>query len=57
MTASPMSPWRDVPHPVPGCDRCAELDQQRAAARRDYDGSAESDYIVLMRKHLEEEHL
>lgn len=57
MTASPMSPWRDVPRPIPGCSRCAELDERRAAARRNYDGSAESDCIVLLRKHLGEGHL
>lgn len=50
-------PWRDAPRPVPDCADCTELVRQRALAQQRYDGSAESDCNVLLRRHLREAHL
>ncbi|MDT9691143.1 hypothetical protein Q5762_22905 [Streptomyces sp. P9(2023)] len=44
------------PAPVPGCEACAALDGQRRAARVAYDGSAETDANVLLRRHLWQDH-
>ncbi|MFJ9827033.1 hypothetical protein ACIRSU_22080 [Streptomyces sp. NPDC101160] len=44
------------PMPVPGCVRCAELDDSRAAARARFDWSAETDANVLLRRHQADGH-
>ncbi|MEU8620206.1 hypothetical protein [Streptomyces sp. NPDC048623] len=44
------------PEPVPGCAECDGLDGRRRAARVAYDGSAEADANVLLRRHLAKEH-
>lgn len=42
------------PQPTEGCPECADLSQQRAAARRDGDLSRVSDLNVTMRTHQAE---
>ncbi|MFF4962213.1 hypothetical protein [Streptomyces sp. NPDC001222] len=44
------------PLPVRGCALCTELDGLRAAARAEYDASAETDANVLLRRHHNREH-
>ncbi|MET9376310.1 hypothetical protein ACFYV5_16055 [Streptomyces sp. NPDC003035] len=44
------------PVPVPGCAECAELAEQRTAARLRFDWSAETDANVLLRRHLGSTH-
>ncbi|TWV52820.1 hypothetical protein FRZ03_10925 [Streptomyces misionensis] len=44
------------PRPVPGCSTCLTLAERRAAARAEYDRSAETDANVLLRKHQRQEH-
>jgi len=44
------------PRPEPGCGRCADLVQRRAAARHTGDRSRASDLNVLMRRHQVDEH-
>ncbi|WP_075779395.1 hypothetical protein [Streptomyces acidiscabies] len=46
-----LSVWGPKSDPVPGCDRCAELDGLRTQARRASDGSLVSDYAVMIRTH------
>jgi hypothetical protein len=46
-----LSVWGPPVVPVPGCERCAELDGLRAQARRAGDGSLTSDYAVMIRTH------
>ncbi|MGW5423140.1 hypothetical protein [Streptomyces sp. NPDC003943] len=45
------------PVPVPGCAVCDGLAERRRAARLAYDGSAETDANVLLRRHVAEEHV
>ncbi|MGW1158415.1 hypothetical protein ACWD5Q_06480 [Streptomyces sp. NPDC002513] len=42
------------PEPVPGCDICAALDRQRAAAMKAGDYSLASDYSVEISRHPHE---
>ncbi|MEU9996087.1 hypothetical protein [Streptomyces sp. NPDC050848] len=44
------------PAPVPDCEACAGLAAQRREARARYDGSAETDANVLLRRHLRQDH-
>ncbi|MFF0740771.1 hypothetical protein ACFYVL_10250 [Streptomyces sp. NPDC004111] len=44
------------PEPVPGCARCTDLGVRRAVARAEFDGSAETDMNVLLRRHQRAEH-
>ncbi|KPI04366.1 hypothetical protein OK074_4683 [Actinobacteria bacterium OK074] len=44
------------PTAVPGCAECAALDIQRAAARAEFDWSAETDANVFLRRHQRAEH-
>ncbi|MYT32741.1 MULTISPECIES: hypothetical protein [unclassified Streptomyces] len=48
--------WPAPPQPQAGCARCADLDERRTKARRQYDRSAESDGNVMLRRHLREAH-
>ncbi|MFJ3903359.1 hypothetical protein [Streptomyces sp. NPDC090025] len=41
-----------LPRPVPGCAECDGLAARRREARLGYDGSAEADANVLLRRHL-----
>lgn len=45
-----------LPVPVKGCGVCDDLAELRRKALLRYDGSAESDTIVLLRRHLAQEH-
>ncbi|MBT2442881.1 hypothetical protein J7E93_22790 [Streptomyces sp. ISL-36] len=56
---APHAPVPDLsgpPAPVPHCLECALLAEQRRAARVRFDGSAESDANVLLRRHLDGDH-
>ncbi|WP_371538190.1 hypothetical protein OG217_25335 [Streptomyces sp. NBC_01023] len=44
------------PLPVPGCETCADLAEQRDRARARFDGSDETDANVLLRRHQQQEH-
>jgi hypothetical protein len=44
------------PSPVPGCPTCTELAIRRDDARAWFNGSAETDTNVLLRRHLRQEH-
>ncbi|MGW6567274.1 hypothetical protein [Streptomyces sp. NPDC054975] len=44
------------PVPVPDCEACALLADQRRDARARFDGSAETDANVLLRRHLLADH-
>ncbi|GAA1883943.1 hypothetical protein [Streptantibioticus ferralitis] len=44
------------PAPVPGCQACARLAEQRAVARAEFDRSHETDANVLMRRHQLQQH-
>ncbi|MFG2643709.1 hypothetical protein ACGFYP_22385 [Streptomyces sp. NPDC048370] len=44
------------PAPVPDCEVCARLAERRRDARARYDGSAETDANVLLRRHLWQDH-
>ncbi|MGW2018244.1 hypothetical protein [Streptomyces sp. NPDC001927] len=44
------------PTPVPDCEDCAALALQRSQARARFDGSAETDANVLLRRHLWQDH-
>ncbi|MEV6330641.1 hypothetical protein [Streptomyces sp. NPDC051909] len=46
-----------APRPAPGCAECDGLARRRRAARVAYDGSAEADANVLLRRHLAKEHV
>lgn len=48
--------WPAAPVPIEDCDECTRLDQDRADAVTRYDGPAETDARVLLRRHLKEEH-
>ncbi|MFD3946197.1 hypothetical protein [Streptomyces sp. NPDC058579] len=45
------------PTPVPDCETCAALAVQRRQARALFDGSAETDANVLLRRHLLQDHV
>ncbi len=56
MTYPSMYGWPEVPQPVAGCDRCVTLHRDRKVAIRRGDGSAESDFNVLIRRHHAGDH-
>ncbi|MFE6742361.1 hypothetical protein [Streptomyces tubercidicus] len=56
MIYTPPTTWPAEPEPRAGCDRCAELDEQRTETRRRGDLSAMSDCNVLLRRHIEGAH-
>ncbi|MEU5210187.1 hypothetical protein [Streptomyces sp. NPDC020742] len=48
--------WPEPPEPREGCDRCTGLATQRDLAYGKGDRTAETDFNVLLRRHIGAEH-